>query len=78
MTYADDTQIYFFFDAENYNEAQDILNTELKNLYDDCQKDNLNLNPNNSCLMLFGNKNKIETLKNILNIKINKTKLTVL
>ena len=32
MTYADDTQIYFFFYAENYNEAQDNLNTaNLKN-----------------------------------------------
>lgn len=75
QAFADDTQIYYCFDDENYLEAEQNINQDLSMLSELSKGHNLKLNPTKSSLLLFGNKNKINTIKDSLNISIDGTRL---
>lgn len=70
QAYADDTQIYYSFDAKDYLRACHLINSELNNVKSLSFDHNLKLNSNKSSLMLFGNKNNVSFLKDHLNIHI--------
>lgn len=68
MMYADDTQMYASFYPNNFLYSIDKLNNDINALYNISKKHSLNLNPIKSCVLLFGEKNASESLRN--NIKI--------
>lgn len=77
QAYADDTQIYYSFSSNDYAQACDILNSELDNVKSLSIEHNLKLNSDKSSLMLFGNKNNTQFLKDNLNIHIDGTRLQI-
>lgn len=70
QAFADDTQIYFSFYANDSALANHIINNELNNIQVLALEHDLKLNSSKSSVMLFGNKKHASTLKNELNILI--------
>lgn len=77
QAYADDTVLYSHFAIENTATAGDLINLELDKIRTLSIEHNLNLNSSKSNLMLFGAKNKVNAIKNILNINIDGTTLPI-
>lgn len=77
QAYADDTQMYFCFDAKDWFNCQNVIDRELSEFTQLCTAHNLQLNAGKSYLMFFGNKSKIDVLKQTLNITVNNVKLPV-
>lgn len=73
--YADDTQVYFSFNKTSAQEAKDIINSDLESLLEISNKFCLSINPLKSKIILFGNKNSRENIKNILKINIGNNEL---
>lgn len=67
--YADDTQVYLPFDSTD-NTASVKINSDLDALVDISTTHNLKINPSKSSVILFGPKDKRNTIKNSLSIKI--------
>lgn len=77
QAFADDTQIYCCFDAEDYADVDLYINQDLKILGELSRSHNLNLNPIKSCMLIFGNKNRVNDLKDVLNISVDGSKLKI-
>lgn len=77
QAYADDSQLYFSFSVDQIIQAQQLINNDLNLLHNLCLKHNLKLNSNKSQIMIFGSKNKVNEVKNIINIQINNTSLPI-
>lgn len=75
--YADDTQVYYTFDATNLDAACEAVNSDLNLLVDLSKQYCLTINPSKSKAMLFGRKVRIETLRSQLNIQMEGKKLQV-
>lgn len=71
QAYADDTQIYFSYQPEEYANAQSTVNNELNNIFKIATEHNLKLNTNKSVCMMFGQMNKVRYAKSSIKIKIN-------
>jgi hypothetical protein len=69
--YADDTQLLYSFDPNNYKDAVRTINDDLQRIFTFSSEHNLVLNPNKSVCMLFGPKKKSISIRNQLSIKIN-------
>lgn len=77
QAYADDTQVYLHFNHSNYLQATDLINADLQKIKQVSEEHNLNLNSSKSCVMIFGNKNNINFLKDNLNINIDGVALPI-
>lgn len=75
QAFADDTQIYCSFDIDVYAEAELQINRDLETLSRLSEGHNLHLNPSKSCMMIFGNRNRVGFLNNAINIHINGSKI---
>ena len=75
--YADDTQIYLFFDSNDRDEASLKINNDLAALLHASENHCLTINPNKSVVMLFGRQSKREQCLNGLKISINNQELNI-
>lgn len=77
QAYADDTQMYMHFNHTSQPDAAEFINSDLATINKLSAEHNLKLNSSKSNIMLFGNKNKINTLKEHLNINIDDVPLPI-
>nr|CAI5833067.1 unnamed protein product [Callosobruchus analis] len=69
--YADDTQIYFSFQPENYESATSTINTDLQHITTYAQSHSLRFNAAKSSSVLFCSRKNREFLKSVMKIKVN-------
>jgi len=75
--YADDTQLYFSFSESQLQESVNKINHDLSNLVQFSTRHNLQINPNKSSVVFFGNRKSRDRVKNDLMIIINDTVLPI-
>lgn len=75
--YADDTQVYFSFKREDVDSGCKAINADLQSLQSLSLQHSLYLNPKKCCIMIFGRKNDVDKVKNLVNIKIEDSVLPV-
>ena len=75
QAFADDIQLYYCFNKEEYVDAEFKVNHDLNLIYTLSMSHNLVLNPSKSYVLLFANKNNKYFLENKINICINNDKL---
>ena len=75
--YADDTQLYHSFSTSDFVNANDKLNLDLNSLLKVSSDHRLKLNPSKSIVMLLGNKQNVNRLSNLLNVKIDNISLPI-
>lgn len=73
--YADDSQIYYSFFPNDYLNACVKINHDLNTIYTLSENHCLQINPEKSCLMLFGNKSSIDKISGSFKIVINGVQL---
>ena len=71
QAFADDTQLYYCFNKEEYLDAEFKVYHDLNLIYTLSMSHNLVLNPSKSCVLLFANKNNKYFSENKINICIN-------
>lgn len=77
QAYADDTQLYYSFPLNEFNQAQNLINDELNIIFNKSQQHNLKLNSTKSKVMIFTSKNNYNQIKNNININIDGNMLPV-
>ena len=75
--YADDTQVYLSFKKENVVDGCEAINSDLQSLQSISLKHSLYLNPKKCCIMIFGTKNHVDSIKNLISIKIDDSVLPI-
>ena len=73
--YADDTQMYYSFYANDYEAAMQQISTDLTSLSDISSQHLLVLNPSKSAMLLFGKRTDCAYLQNLINIELNGCRL---
>jgi len=76
--YADDTQIYHSFSEEELISGVDLINADLGSLVQASKAHNLLLNTNKCSVLLFGNRQALERVKNRVLISIDNKPLPIL
>lgn len=69
-SYADDTQLYCSFPSHDLPGACREINQELATFVDISRKFCLKINPNKSSVVLFGSRNTVTRVQNLININI--------
>ena len=69
--YADDTQLYYSFDSECVDVANELINKDVTELITASLNHNLFINPSKSKVMLFGRAGQRNICLRDLNIKVN-------
>lgn len=69
--YADDTQLYYSFDSERIDDANNIINNDIDELITASVNHNLCINPSKSKVMLFGRTFQRSRYAEDLNVKVN-------
>lgn len=75
--YADDTQVYFSFKREDVASGCEAINSDLQNLQSVSLQHSLYLNPKKCCTMIFGKKSDVESVKDLIEIKIDDSVLPI-
>ena len=75
--YADDIKIYYSFSASDFVNATEKLNSDFNSLLKLSSDHRPRLNPSKSIVMLLGNKQNINRLSNLLNVKIDNISLPI-
>ena len=74
--YADDTQLYYSFDSECIDDANNIINNDITELITASTNHNLCINPSKSKLMLFGRAFQRDMCLKDLNVKVSDINMT--
>lgn len=69
--YADDMQLYYSFLANDYKQAESVINDELSVISRLSADHSLMLNSKKTAIMFFGNKNEVNMIQNNIRININ-------
>ena len=75
--FADDSQLYYSFNFKTVQLANHLINSDLQQLIKLSVAHDLNINPNKSVVMLFGNDRERQLAIQTLDIRINNERLTV-
>lgn len=74
--YADDTQLYYSFDASDVQQASDNINLDLLSITQAAAEHSLTINSTKSALTVFGKKNVLGEVRNSINIRVGGNLLT--
>lgn len=75
--YADDTQLYYSFEESDVITAMQRINSDLASIYRAASDHSLSLNAKKTIVLLFGNRNKRETVKPHIKLVLNNVGLLI-
>lgn len=76
--YADDCQLYYSFKPSDYMDAVSKINADLANIYNFSNCYNLHINPSKSQILICGNNEICDSLRNVIHIHINNSEIPII